>query len=90
MGLLFDMHYYQCLIIITRVLLAINIIVQRLDINVALGISRCDEPLFELLNFGLLCEYIYMVYFVLSSTNFTLVSTNLNLVLVLNKTNFKN
>ena len=47
MGLLYDMHYCQCLIITTRVPLVVNIIVQRLYINVALGILRWDEPLFE-------------------------------------------
>ena len=84
------MHYYQYLIITTKVPLVVNITVRRFDINVAIGILRCDEPLFELLIFGLLCEYIYMFYFVLSSANFTKVFANLNLVLVLSKTNFKN
>ena len=47
MVLLFDMNYCQCLIITTRVPLEVNIIVKRLDINVALGILGWDEPLFE-------------------------------------------
>lgn len=46
-GFIIDMHYYQCLIITTRVPLAINITVQRFDINVALGILRWVMPLFE-------------------------------------------
>ena len=47
MVLLFGMNYCQCLIITTRVPLEVNIIVKRLDINVALGILGWDGPLFE-------------------------------------------
>ena len=39
--------YYQCLNITTRISLAINTIVQRLDINGALDILRWDIPLFK-------------------------------------------
>ena len=53
---LFDKHYDQCLIFTTRVPLAVNITVKRLYINVTLGILGWDEPLFELLNFCVLCE----------------------------------
>ena len=47
MDLLFDVYYCWCLIITTKVPLAVNIIVQKFDINVALGILRWDIPLFE-------------------------------------------
>lgn len=47
MGFSFDMPYYQYLIITTRLPLAINIEVQRQDINVALGILRWVISLFE-------------------------------------------
>ena len=50
MGLLFDRSYCQCLITTPRVPLTINITVQRLDINAALGILRWVVPLFEFID----------------------------------------
>ena len=50
--LVFD-HY-------NKIPLAINITVQRLDINVALGILRCDLPFFEFnYNFIVYCMWAY-------------------------------
>jgi len=48
--------YYQCLIITTRYPLAVNITVQILDINGALGVLRWVKPLFE---------YFIMIYFII-------------------------
>ena len=50
--------YYQCLTITTRISLAINTTVQRLDINGALDILRWDIPLFKCI----LCELILLFW----------------------------
>lgn len=75
----------------TRVPLAIDISVQRLNIYGALLILRWIMSLFEHINdyVFLLCEYIYSVYFVLFSAIIALISANLNSVPIFNWEKFK-
>ena len=42
-----------------------------------------------IIKFLLLCEYIYIVYFIPSSASLAIVSVNLNPISILNDTNFK-
>ena len=76
------MNYCQCLITATRVPLTINITVQRLDINVVLGILRWDLPLFEFVDYciWLLMRTCLFVCFVLFTASAYTISANINYI----------